>query len=71
MKKAYLVLTLLFVSGFINGQISGSLMQHPDVSDAQITFVYGDDMWIASKSGGDAHPLSSPDGAERYPRFLS
>ena len=69
MKKVYLVLTLLFVSGFIKAQISGSLMQHPDVSDAQITFIYGDDVWIASKSGGDAHRLSSPDGAERYPRF--
>ncbi len=69
MKKAYLILAVLFVSESINAQISGSLMQYPDVSETQITFVYGDDVWIASKSGGDAHRLSSPDGSEGYPRF--
>ncbi len=44
-------------------------MQHPDVSETQITFIYGDDVWIAPKSGGKAHRLSSPDGSEAYPRF--
>ncbi|MEX1382862.1 hypothetical protein, partial [Lutibacter sp.] len=44
-------------------------MQYPDVSETQITFVYGDDVWIAAKSGGNAHRLSSPEGSESYPRF--
>lgn len=44
-------------------------MQYPDVSDSQITFVYGDDVWIVPKSGGTASRLSSPKGIERYPKF--
>lgn len=44
-------------------------MQYPDVSDTHITFTYGDDVWITSKSGGVANRLSSPAGAESFPRF--
>ena len=69
MKKAYLVLVAMFICVSINAQISGRLMQYPDVSDTHITFIYGDDVWIASKSGGSAHRLSSPEGSESYPRF--
>ena len=69
MKKAYLVLVIMFICVSINAQISGRLMQYPDVSDTHITFIYGDDVWIASKSGGSAHRLSSPEGSESYPRF--
>lgn len=69
MKKVYLVLVLAFIYQSINAQISGSLMQYPDISDTQIVFVYGDDVWIAAKSGGVANRLSSPDGSESYPRF--
>ncbi len=69
MKNFYSALMLVFIYGSINAQISGSLMQYPDVSESQITFVYGDDVWIASKSGGNAYRLSSPEGSESYPRF--
>lgn len=69
MKKVYLVLVLVFVYESINAQISASLMQYPDVSDTQITFIYGDDVWIAAKAGGKANRLSSPEGSESYPRF--
>jgi tricorn protease len=69
MKKLVPVLVLFFVFAYARGQISGSLMQHPDVSDTHVCFVYGDDVWIAPKSGGTASRLSSPDGAESYPRF--
>jgi len=69
MKNFYSVLVFIFIYGSINAQISGSLMQYPDVSETQITFVYGDDVWIASKSGGNAYRLSSPEGSESYPRF--
>lgn len=69
MKNQFLVFLLLCIPGWSYGQISGSLMQHPDVSATQITFIYGDDVWIASKNGGTAHRLSSPDGSETYPRF--
>ena len=48
MKKAYLVLVLLFTYVSTVAQVSGSLMQHPDISATQVTFIYGDDVWIAS-----------------------
>ena len=69
MKKVFLFLAGIFISASINSQISGSLMQYPDVSETHITFVYGDDVWIAPKLGGNANLLSSPDGSESYPRF--
>lgn len=69
MKKAYLILALSFIYTTTSAQISGSLMQHPDVSDTQITFIYGDDVWVASKNGGVANRLSSPNGTEQYPKF--
>jgi tricorn protease len=61
-------ITMLFMVS-LSAQISGKLMQHPDVSDTHITFTYGDDVWIVSKSGGLANRLSSPPGAEGFPRF--
>ena len=69
MKKVLLFLFGIFISISIQAQISGSLMQYPDVSETHITFIYGDDVWIASKQGGLANRLSSPDGSESYPRF--
>jgi len=62
-------LTLLLLCITMNAQVDGSLMQHADVSQTQITFVYGDDVWIAPKTGGTASRLSSPKGLERYPKF--
>ena len=53
----------------MQAQVNARLFQHPDVSQTHITFVYGDDIWIAPKSGGPASRLSSPDGSESFPRF--
>src|SRR5678816_3196891 len=50
-------------------QISARLMQMPAVSAQHIAFVYAGDIWIAPKSGGTAFRLSSPRGAESFPRF--
>ncbi|WP_178989418.1 S41 family peptidase [Winogradskyella schleiferi] len=69
MKKSILLLILLFSITALSAQISGKLMQYPDVSDTHITFTYGNDVWIVSKSGGIANRLSSPAGAESFPRF--
>jgi len=68
MKKLSFLFTLLFL-GSIQAQISGKLMQYPDVSHTHITFIFGDDVWIMPKSGGIANRLSSPEGAESFPRF--
>ncbi len=63
----FVVSLLLFTT--VHSQISAHLMQHPDVSETQIAFIYGDDVWVVPKSGGVAYRLSSPDGMESYPRF--
>ncbi len=45
------------------------MMQMPAVSAQQIAFCYAGDIWIAPKAGGEATRLSSPRGAETFPRF--
>jgi len=50
-------------------QVDARLLRHPDVSETQITFVYGGDVWVVPKSGGTANRLSSPAGDEAFPRF--
>ena len=63
---------LAFLAGMFTtaeAQVSARLFQFPDVSETMITFVYGDDVWIAPKTGGLAHRLSSPEGTEAFPRF--
>src|SRR5688572_4105134 len=49
--------------------ISARLMQMPAVSTDHLAFVYAGDIWIAPKTGGPAFRLSSPRGAESFPRF--
>ena len=51
------------------GPINARLMQMPAVSKTQIAFVYAGDIWIVPKAGGAAARLSSPRGAESFPRF--
>ncbi|MCK6605898.1 MAG: PDZ domain-containing protein [Ignavibacteriaceae bacterium] len=50
-------------------QIDARILRHPDVSETQITFVYGGDVWVVNKEGGLAVKLSSPQGAEAFPKF--
>jgi tricorn protease len=45
------------------------MMQMPAVSATQIAFCYGGDIWLVPKIGGVAMRLSSPQGAESFPRF--
>jgi tricorn protease len=53
----------------IKAQVDARLLRYPDVSQDQITFVYAGDIWVVPKSGGTALRLSSPEGAESFPRF--
>lgn len=69
MKKITPMFLFILICSSLSAQISASMMQHPDVSATQITFIYGDDVWIASKSGGPAVRLSSPEGEESFPKF--
>ena len=69
MKWLPLLPVLLFINTPSEGQINAKLMRHLDVSDTQITFVYGGDLWIMSKEGGQAVQLTHSPGEESYPKF--
>jgi tricorn protease len=69
MKQVLLIACACLLSAHSFSQISARLMRYPDVSETHITFVYGDDIWIVSKSGGTASRLSSPAGEETFPKF--
>lgn len=45
------------------------MLRYPDCSATQVVFVYNNDIWVAPLAGGEARPLSSPPGEERFPRF--
>lgn len=69
MKRILIFAILLVVSTTILAQIDARLFRYPDVSENQISFVYGGDVWIVSKSGGTANRLTSSTGEESFPRF--
>ena len=69
MKRYLLFLLGCLVSYLGYSQINAKLLRHPDVSEDQICFVYGGDVWVVSKNGGTAHQLSTPVGEELNPRF--
>lgn len=66
-----LILTVLFTYASLNlgAQISAKLMRYMDISDQQIVFVYGGDLWLVSKQGGLANQLTHSPGEESWPRF--
>ncbi|TVZ59731.1 tricorn protease [Flavobacteriaceae bacterium MAR_2010_105] len=51
------------------GQIDARLMTHIDISKNHIAFVYGGDIWISPRAGGQAIQLTHSQGEESYPRF--
>lgn len=69
LKKLLLAFGIFLISQGIMAQISAKLMRYMDVSENQITFVYGGDIWIAPKSGGTAIPMTNSPGEESWPRF--
>lgn len=69
MKRLVLILMMFCVTESIQAQISAKLMRYMDVSETQITFVYGGDIWIMPKAGGTAIPVTNSQGEESWPRF--
>lgn len=69
MKKTFLLIGTLFLFNTVYGQISAKLMRYMDVSDTQITFVYGGDIWVMPKTGGTAIQVTHSPGEESWPRF--
>lgn len=60
---------LLLTTQSVFAQINAKLMRHLDVSETQITFVYGGDLWIMSKAGGQAVQITHSPGEESFPKF--
>lgn len=66
----FIALCTVFQAGdFIFAQVDARMLQYPDVSQTQITFYYGGDLWIAPKEGGTASKLTNALGEEVLPRF--
>lgn len=63
------LIATLFTAQSLNAQINARMLRFPDVSESRISFVYAGDIWIAPKTGGTAHKLSSPAGQETFPKF--
>ena len=59
----------LLAASAADAQIDARMFRFPDVSATHIAFVYAGDVWVAPKTGGTAHRLSSPRGQESFPRF--
>jgi tricorn protease len=45
------------------------LLRQPTLSATQIAFMYGNDIWVVGRDGGDAKRLTSFPGQERAPHF--
>ncbi|MGK2861088.1 MAG: S41 family peptidase [Chitinophagaceae bacterium] len=68
MRKIIFFSILLF-SLSDTAQIDARLFRYTEVSATQIAFVYGGDIWLASKTGGTANRITSSTGEEAFPRF--
>ncbi len=62
-------LTSTLLAADAPAHLDARMMQMPAVSRTQIAFIYAGDIWIVPKTGGAAARLSSPRGAESFPRF--
>jgi tricorn protease len=71
MKCAFRLLALLLcVVTFSAAQSEQPLpLQNPAVSQTQVAFVYGGDLWIVGREGGEARRLTTAPGLETTPYF--
>jgi len=50
-------------------QVDAKMMRYADVSETQIVFVFGGDIWVVPKEGGTANQVTHSQGEESWPRF--
>ena len=62
-------LLLLTAANVADAAISARLMRYMDVSGDRIAFVYGGDVWLVDRAGGEAVQLTHSPGEESWPRF--
>src|ERR1043165_3899338 len=68
--KRILFLFLLLLCVSAQGRAQGTrLLRHPTVSRDSVAFEYAGDLWVVSRSGGQARRLTSTPGAEIDPYF--
>src|SRR5262245_25136303 len=71
MATRYLILALLASMAFSGVAMAQGtrLLRRPTVSRDSVAFEYAGDLWIVSRSGGQARRLTSTPGVEIDPRF--
>src|SRR5437899_9106500 len=62
------VLLCLNISAIANAQ-GTRLLRHPTVSRDSVAFEYAGDLWVVSRSGGQARRVTSTQGVELDPYF--
>ncbi|MGD8377531.1 MAG: PDZ domain-containing protein [Acidobacteriota bacterium] len=66
---ALALLTILSTLAVTPAQEEARLLRQPDISADHVAFVYANDIWIVDREGGDAHRLTTFEGAETRPHF--
>ncbi|MDT7605172.1 MAG: tricorn protease, partial [Acidobacteriota bacterium] len=71
MKRSSLLLSIMFVAATAAlGQTTKPLLlRRPTVSRTEVAFVYGGDLWLVSREGGEARRLTAGAGVETDPHF--
>ncbi len=71
MKKFLISVSLFIMAGvYYHVYAEGTLLlRQPSINENHVVFVYANDLWLASRSGGDAWRLTSNEGAETLPHF--
>jgi len=69
MQSAAVAASMQVVAIQADGANARPLMRFPDIHENTIVFVYGEDIWTAPATGGDATRLTIHDGSERFPKF--
>jgi tricorn protease len=62
-------IAILFLVPQVLAAQESRLLRNPDISDTQIVFTYGGDLWVAPRTGGEAYRLTSFPGLESDPYF--
>src|SRR5881275_2615714 len=67
-RLVFALLLSISISGIVNAQ-GTRLLRHPTVSRDSVAFEYAGDLWVVSRSGGQARRLTSTIGVELDPYF--
>ncbi|MGC1687849.1 MAG: PDZ domain-containing protein, partial [Candidatus Acidiferrales bacterium] len=70
--KRFVLMAILALAGGVVSHAQADkplLLREPSLSKTQIAFIYGGDIWLVSRDGGDAIRLTSGTGAKAWPKF--